>query len=485
MPRKSSQLADLDREIVATLEAIGGGESLADFIARISPHHPPPPHLRPLIQLVERARHQRVRALVSLPPRHGKTTCLLHALAWWILSAPADTCAYFSYGDDLARSKSRIARQLARQAGVKLSSDSANLSEWRTTAGGGLLAGGAGSGFTGQGVSGLLVIDDAIKDRQEADSALVRNRVAEWFGEVAFTRLEGASVIVVGTRWHSDDLIGRLEATGEWQVLNLPALADTDDPLGRKPGEALWPERFPVEELESIRRQIGEWSFAALYEGRPRPRGAAVFGEPSRFDAPAWKPERARVIIGADPAASEKTSADYSVACVLAVSGRGDHVTARVLDVFRKQITIPAFAAALRKLSRKWWGAPIAVEAVGGFKAVPQLLRAVDSSLRLVEVKLRGDKFQRAQAVAAAWNDGRVLVPTSAPWVADFLAEVQSFTGVKDAHDDQVDALAHAWNAISNSRATEAHIPRGPFAKPRPRRTDEWGFPISGPEAYA
>ncbi len=473
-------LADVDAELGQLLGKLsGGGEGLADFIRRVSPHQPPPAHLKPIIDVIERARHTRVRVCISMPPRHAKTTTILHALAWWLRSAPADTCGFFAYNAELAASKSRLARTLAIAAGVKLAPDSASLSEWRTVQGGGLLAGGVGGGLTGQGISGLLVVDDPIKNREEADSALVRQRVWEWFSEVAYTRLEGASALVVATRWHADDLIGRLAATGEWEVINLPAIAEENDPIGRAPGDALWPERFPVDELESIKRQIGAWSFASLYEGRPRPRGSAVFGNPGRFDLPSWAPAGARVVIGADPAASEKTSADFSVGLVLALEGSGDRAIARVLDVWRGQVTIPAFAAELRRLSKKWWGAPIAVEAVGGFKAVPQILRSVDPLLRLQEVNVRGDKFQRAQAVAAAWNDGRVLVPTSARWADAFLEEIQAFTGVRDRQDDQVDALSHSWNALSGSAARAMHLDRGPLSGPRRSGpSDDFGRPI-------
>jgi phage terminase large subunit-like protein len=476
-PRKSPEpaaLQEVEAELAGLLDQLAGDESLEAFIRRISPHLAPAPHLEPLIRLIERARHERVRALISMPPRHGKTLSILHGLAWWLKNSPADVCAFFSYGDDLARSKSRTARHLAVSAGVKLASDSANLSEWRTTAGGGLLAGGAGGALTGQGVTGLFVIDDPIKNREEADSAVVRNKIDEWIREVALTRLEGASVLLVQTRWHPDDPSGRLAAAGGWEVLNLQAVAEGADPLGRAPGEALWPERFPIEELDAIRRQIGEWSFAALYQGLPRPRGTAVFGEPSRFDLEAWRPEAARVVIGADPAASEKTSADYSVACVLAVEGRGDRMTGRVLEIWRGQVAIPKFTERLRALSAKWFNCPIAVEAVGGFKAIPQMLRQVDPLLRLVEVAVRGDKFTRAQPVAAAWNDGRILIPTSAPWVEPFLAEVQAFSGVRDRQDDQVDALAHAWNSIVGGRAGSIPLSLH-HSGPRPWPTDNWG----------
>src|SRR6266545_4292903 len=114
-------LAEIDHELETMLATLaGGGERLADFIRRLSPHRPPPRHVEPLIAVIERARQERVRVCVSMPPRHGKSLTVLHGIAWWLRSALSDTCAYFSYADDLARSKSRIARRLALDAGVRL-----------------------------------------------------------------------------------------------------------------------------------------------------------------------------------------------------------------------------------------------------------------------------------------------------------------------------------------------------------------------------
>lgn len=434
-------------------QSIAGQERLGDFIRRVSPHHPPPPHIRPLISAIERARWKPIRLLVSMPPRHAKTVTILHGLAWWIQNSPYDTCGYVSYSDRQALSKSRICRALAEIAGLTVSGDSAAASEWRTQEGGGLIAAGAMAGITGQGVHGLMVVDDPYKNREEADSAIIREKIWETFNEVVYTRLEGASVIVCHTRWHEDDLIARLGELGGWEYINLPALAEEKDPIGRMPGDALWPDNFDAAKLNAIRSQIGEWSFAALYQGQPRPRGHTLFGQESYHTDNSL--DGHRLVIYADPAASEKTTADYSVMMCMAVKGSAEKQSGKVLDMWRGQVTVPEFARKLRAFQLAYGEVPVCVESVGGFKAVPQILREIDKSLRVEEDQPKGDKFQRAQAVAAAWNDnpGRVTVPQGAPWLRDFLAEVKTFSGVNDAHDDQVDCLSGCWNRATRMRS--------------------------------
>jgi hypothetical protein len=322
--RRASELAAVERRRLELLGALNGaGESLPAFIRRVNPTKPPPRHILPVLAAIQRARHARIKLCISMPPRHAKTVSALHALAWWLRSAPSDLCAYFTYSETRARSKSRFCRMIAERAGVALSADMANAGEWRTKADGGLVAGGVGSGLSGVGIAGVMIVDDAYKSREEADSELVREKIWEWFNDVPVTRLEGGSLVVIQTRWHRDDLIGRLSEDPEWRVISLPALADEDDPLGRAPGEALWPERFSADELGAIRRQIGEFSWASLYQGRPRPRGAKLFGPAHYYDQPTTSLSGYRGIIAADPAASEKTSADYSAAVALAVRGYG------------------------------------------------------------------------------------------------------------------------------------------------------------------
>jgi predicted phage terminase large subunit-like protein len=425
------------------------GEPLRGFMERVSPHLPPPRHLQPLIDILESCRLRRREVCVSMPPRHAKTTTLVHGLGWWASRFPSDTSAYFSYSDTQGRSKSRLARAIAERAGVPIDPGKNATNEWRTTAGGGLLAGGIGGALTGHGIQGIFGIDDPYKNREEADSPVIREKVWEWFTEVAYTRLEGASMVVTHTRWHEDDLIGRLAAQG-WEVVNVPAIAEADDVLGRRPGEELW-DRFPISRLRSILATIGDFSFAALYQGRPRPRGHQIFGEPTYYDPSSFRIDGKRIVIAIDPAASEKTSADYSVLLVLAVepepAKKPELRKAWVLHVHRAQKSVPEFAKDALEIQRRYGMAKIHVETVAGFKAVPQIMRELAPGIAVEDHDPDGDKFQRAQPVAAAWSGGRLLVPTSAPWLKDFLAEVRAFTGVGSRKDDQVDALSTAWNA--------------------------------------
>jgi hypothetical protein len=155
-------------------------------------------------------RGESVRVLVSVPPRHAKTETLLHGFAWLLARHPQWAIGYGSYAAEIAYSKSRQARDYARAAGVELRDDSSAVHEWRTRDGGGMLATGRGGPLTGHGVQ-LLAIDDPFKNRQEADSPTLRAQCWGWYTSTARTRLEpGGSIIITHTRWHPDDLIGRL-----------------------------------------------------------------------------------------------------------------------------------------------------------------------------------------------------------------------------------------------------------------------------------
>ncbi len=434
-------------ELAEHVETLYGGESFRDFMVRMAPHHPPPQHLDQLIEVVEEARVVRdLKVGVSMPPGHAKTTLFLNAFAWWLKKFPADTCAYNSYNAAQAYSKSVSARTLAARAGVRLSEETNTKAEWRTAEGGGLLAGGMAS-LTGKRVQGPLVIDDPYSGPLDAYSPAYRESVWNDMTTVAMTRLEGgAPIFLVHTRWHEDDVLGRLQTDAKsgknqgWRFINLPAISDA--------GDALWPEMYPIERLLARKTDLGEYSFAALYQGSPRPRGGAVFGEPTYYDPTGFKMDGWRLILAGDPAASTKTSADYSAAGVIAVKGHGADKVGRVIYAYRKQVPIPQFATDLLAMQNRFGQTAINIEAVGGFKAIPQMLKALHPDLRINEITPVGDKFTRAQPAAAAWNTGRLQVPADAPpWLGPFLDEVTKFTGVNDKNDDQVDWLAHAWNS--------------------------------------
>lgn len=446
-------------------------EPLRAFMRRVSPHLKAERHLEPVLDVFERTRHERVRAIIAMPPRHGKTVTAMHGVAWRVAVDPGLRHAYATYGDSLSVTGSRAMRRLAVSSGVDLAKDAAALHDWRTEQDGGVLATGVGGPLTGKGVTGIALVDDAFKNRKDAESRLKRDSVWEWFTDVVWTRLEDdASCLVIGTMWHVDDLINRLITRGAgddgvpFELIRLPAIAEAGevDILGRAVGEALWPAtvdgrpKFPLKKLEEIRKILGEYSWASLYQNRPRPRGTQVFGEPGRFRLAEWKLDGHRMCVCADPAATKKTTADYTAGLVLAVKGYGHEMVGWVVGHIRGQWEIPdnphegskGVVSRLRELQLQWGGVAVVVEAVAGFKSVPQMLRAVDPNIRVVEAPAVTDKFTRAQPAAAAWNTGRLLIPTDAPWADGLIKRFKAFTGNDDPEDDEIDACAHGWNAL-------------------------------------
>jgi predicted phage terminase large subunit-like protein len=241
-------------------------------------------------------------------------------------------------------------------------------------------------------------------------------------------------IVVHNTRWHPEDLIGQLTSANPemWQYINLPAISDTNT--------ALWPTRWPLHELVELKSSVGEYEWASQYMGQPRPRGGAVFKDVQYYDE---LPRITATCIGIDLAYTNKTYADYSCAVVL---GRGDDKRYYVLDVVRKQAEPPAFATELNNLSNKHGTRNIFWYISGVEKGVIPFLKNSRVNVR-AEVTNK-DKFTRSIDVAAAWNRGDVLLPKDAPWLDSFISEVVNFTGINDAKDDQVDALAAAYSQI-------------------------------------
>ena len=393
---------------------------LLEFIPHAYPGFSKPEHLKPLLELLERSKTESVRAVISTPPQHAKSRTILAALIWLLLQDSTKRHGYVSYAQQFARDQSYIARTAAQQTGLELSAES--LDRWRTPAGGGLMFSGVGGPLTGSAIDGLLVVDDAVKNRQEAESALYRERTWEWFTSAALTRVHpGGSVICVATRWHQEDLSGRLIKQG-WENVNLPAINSN--------GDALWPEQRPLEWLEGQRAQIGEYDFAALYQGEPRPRGGAVFRDAFYYDE--LPTTGYREAWGVDWAYTASSRADYSVALQGRVYGDMLYLT----DMVRQQSEVPAFLAALKAKGVK----KVSSYMSGTEKAIEQFLGR--EGLHVNRLNATGDKFTRAQPSAAAWNTGRILLPRNAPWVQPLLSELLGFSGVGDAHDDIVDALA-------------------------------------------
>jgi len=445
--------------------------TLASWIAARRPaHSPSPAHLAKLVEALTRAvTVGGSRIVVCMPPRHGKSETLMSCVAWAIERSPGKLNAYTTYSQLKATAKSRKIRQLVEEGDVQLNWESFAAHDWRTNLGGGLIASGVAGGLTGEGVTGLLIVDDPLKNRKDAESLKKRDDVWDWFTDVVNTRLQpGASCVVVLTRWHDDDIVGRIKRTiqsrgadndgaGEWELIEMPAVRSGptlqgDDLQPSDSGFALWPERYPIPWLRRA-RAFSEYAFASLYQQQPRPRGGRVFRDPARYTSRPTTPTH--VVLALDAAGTKGTRANRSALVALAI----DYVEragydkplarAHVLEVESLQETPDEVAKCALAFQRRHGNAPMYIELTRDGKSVRTALsRMADGAqIQFRYVVPIGDKFTRAQPVASAWNNGLVLVPNAAPWLEDFLEVVGKFTGMDDPRDDEVDALAHAFNA--------------------------------------
>lgn len=400
-------------------------------------------------KLLELAGGATRRLLVQMPPRHGKSTLVSHYFpAWYMATHPGHKLILASYEAEFARTwgwKSRGAfNALAPElAGLRLNPDAASASHWVTTDGGEVQTAGVGGPVTGKGAD-VLVLEDPVKNAEEAESALQRDRLWDWYRSVAYTRLEASGAIVlVMTRWHQDDLAGRLlretAAGGEaWDVLRLPALAETGDVLGRAEGEPLWPERFDLAALATIRATVGPYWWAALYQGRPSPPEGGMIKRAwwSRWAEPA--PPMSRIIISWDTAFKAARGADWSVAEVWGLAANGYYL----LDLWRGQVGFPDLLKAMREMATRWPGGLHVVEEAGSGQSMVQVARR-ETALPVIGIPVTASKIARVNAVIGQIEAGRCFVP-AAPrwWVGDFIEECAAFP--QGEHDDIVDAATLA-----------------------------------------
>ena len=457
-----------EARLAALRQVRDGGEGFAAFQRRTQPELGTvvPAHLRRLYGLIEETRRRAVWASVSMPPRLGKSTTARGATSWRMLRDPACQHFYVTFGDDLAVDFSYKTRKLALASGIPLAKDRANVHDWQLGfGGGGLKATSVGGQITGRGSrGGIILADDLIKGREAAESLTVRDKTWSYLLEDVITRRDDdrVSVIVIGTRWHLDDPIGRIhrDDLGEtWDHVKLAAVVDarTGEPVdGGDRGRdfdpdlhvPIWPEAGKGIEWARKERSKGAHRWWSLYQQEPRARDSKIFEcEPARFDLDSFSVDGWRLNLTVDPAGTAKTSSDYWCAVVVAVRGFGEECEGRVLARVHMQARAPLVIAAIRRL-RERWPLPVQIEGVAGFAQMPEMIRMVDPSLPVELIPshmVRGSKMERAISYADAWNAGRFAVPLGLEWDG-FIAEHMEFTGLNDAHDDQVDAVAHGWN---------------------------------------
>lgn len=288
-------------------------------------------------------------------------------------------------------------------------------------------------------VHNCFIVDDPHKDREEAESALLRQKTFDWYVSVAESRCHpDSSILVAHSRWHDDDLIGRLKELKKpdgapmFEYVNLPAILED--------GRPLWHQR-PIDWLEP--KQQFEHDWWSLWMGEPRKRGERIFKGQHYYDR---LPIHYRIGKGIDLANSAKKSAHHSVAVVI-LEDLDSPPTARryfVADVRRcHQLSVPDFCKELRSVP---WPGPWRFDAASSERGSAQLM--TELGIPVEDYLARVNKVVRSEGLAAAWNDGRVLLPRDAPWLREFADEVGSFTGGSDKSDDQVDAAASAFENL-------------------------------------
>lgn len=398
------------------------------------------------------------RLMIFMPPRHSKSeTVTVRYAAWRLLREPGMRVILGCYNQRLANRFSRKIRSLVeRRIGLSPARKAAD--EWETRAGGGLCAVGVGAGVTGYGAE-LIVIDDPVKNRAEAESTAYRERTWDWFNDDIYTRLEpGASIVLIQTRWHEDDLAGRLLAEAadggeEWEVLSMPAIAEDDTADWRDAGEALCPERYDREAFDRIRKKIGSYAFASLYQQRPVPRDGGLFKRGWFTQIIEKAPEGLRWCRAYDLAISTKTSADYTASFRCAVD-RDDNVY--IADGFRGRIDYPEQQRYVTGRFKEEPGSLHVIEEAMHGRAFVQSLRreALRKGIALRSERVDRDKFTRALVWAALAEAGKLFLVRGA-WIDDFIEEAVAFPGGE--HDDQIDAVSLAVQTLTFAKSGRSH----------------------------
>lgn len=429
---------------------------------------------------------------VSMPPRMGKTTLTtFHTPLWVLRRNPHWPVALISHDSSLVTSWGRKIRRTVEQhpLGIDISPDAGAVKEWETTSGGMVLSRTWREQLTGRGVK-VLIIDDPIKDAADASSATLREGLWEWWQSTAQTRFEPpVLVIVVMTRWHEDDLTGRLlsqEHDGDpadWEVISFPALANDADVLGRQPGQPLLSPLIDETEEDAltrwtgVKRNVGSYTWSALYQQSPAPSTGAIF-DPGWWhfwtDNPAQAEGRDNVHhIDLDAIAGQGRWLDSwdmafkgSDSSDFVVGQRWLHYRAwRILIAqHRERMTFSQTLAVMHKWSSS--AVPYSdhvhtrlVEDKANGTAIIDVLK--DEVAGLIPVNPTESKEARARAVSPLVEAGNVLLPLpSMPgyeWVTDLLGEARNFP--RDVHDDQIDALTQALRRLKETGTGRVSVP--------------------------
>ncbi len=403
--------------------------------------------------------------------------------AWYLGKFPAENVVVATYNDDFAMDFGAEVRKIMttpqyRQVfpDTRLARGGAAKDRLQTTVGGMATFVGVGGSLTGRGAH-ILIVDDIFKDYEQARSKAFRDRAWDWFTKVAMTRRMGRKLVIITfTRWVNDDIIGRLiDPENEFynrtlaekiKVINLPAIADEDDPIGRAPGEALWPGRFDLEFLNE-QRSLDPLGFEALYQQRPSLADGDLFRRDTlRFYDPAEIDENdLRIYCSSDHAVDTKQRSDYT--CLLRV-GVDKQNNIYLLDCWWRKAKTDMVVDAMLEMAKKkprpliWWAEKGHIsKSIGPF--LRKRMADEQNYFNLVEVTPAGDKTQRAQSIVGRAAMGYLHFPKGKPWVEKAINELLAFPN--GLHDDFADALSYIGLGLNsqfpvNHTTTDKRPPR-------------------------
>jgi len=463
----------LYQELLARRES---RNSLIRFTEYTNPDYQVVGHHRKICEALEAVeRGELDRLMIFMPPRHGKSELASRRFpAWFLGRNPGKQIIAASYNSDLSSDFGREVRNIvadplyANVFDTTLAADSKAANRWHTGAGGSYVSAGVGTAITGRGAH-VALLDDPIKDRQEADSELVRNTVWKWYTSTLYTRLmPRGAIVLIQTRWHDDDLAGRLlnaERGDRWEVLELPALDD---------GQALWPEWYPLEALERIRAAIGERDWSALYQQRPQPDEGTYFQRNwfKWYDTP---PEQLRQYGASDYAVTDG-GGDYTEHGIFGVDPAEDIY---VLDWWNGQAAadewIDAKCDLILKHQPLLWGGEAGVIRKSVEPFMVKRMRERRAYCRVEWLASVHDKPARARSFQARAAMGKVHLPNN-ELGHRLLDQLLRFPA--GSHDDAVDVCGLF------GRMLDQVIPASEGKHTVPERTDAWGRPRRGGESW-
>lgn len=405
------------------------------------------PHVDKLNEALMRVADKEItRLMVFMPPRHGKSELISKYFpAWYLGTHPDHRVILSSYEADFAASWGEKARDILNQYknvyGVELNVRNSARNRWNLSShNGGMVTAGVGGPLSGKGAD-LFIIDDPIKNSEQANSPTIREKHKDWYRSTAFTRLEpDGCVVIVHTRWHEDDLGGWLQAESDedWEILKLKAIDD---------GKPLWPDRFSLDDLLRIKKELGSYWFSAMYQQDPQPEEGGLlkrswlqYYDPNDpfFTKSLFTPHAGITYTGWDLAISEKESADYTVSCTVTVDPGNGNIYIR--DWTREHMDFPTQQQAVINTQRRWNSTVIGIETNAYQAALPQSLGKHLLPLRNV-VRIK-DKVTRITSAYTAFEQGQVYLPMGHPLLGEFENEYAYFPTGK--HDDMLDATEMA-----------------------------------------